>query len=284
VKQQKQKKGAIKMSDKIDENKIHETKNYALFVVSPFNRNIAKNRWLRESLLQHGWIRTKPLDVRKLSNGKFEIRDGHHRFMLAQELDIPVKFAICNDDASIQELNLTDRPWSIMDILAGHVRLGKSAYVKVYNFHKHTGIPVSSCIGLLSGNSAASYSNQLIKFKEGTYCLGNPDHAVIVGEIIIHCQAVGIPFARNNYFVQAVSKIAFADDFDPKIMVHKITAFSEFMIKQPSKQHYVKLLDEIYNRKSQKRVPLEFQADQAARKRAVTAIPGNAKSRRHCHV
>jgi hypothetical protein len=265
--------------------KILESNNYSLFVVSQFNRDTRRNRWLRESLLKYGWIDSKPLDVRRLANGKLEIRDGHHRFLIAQELKIPVKYVICNDEASIQDIAGTERPWSIQDHLTGHLRTGKEAYLKIYNFHKGTGIPLSSCIGLLSGNSAKSSGpTRLHNFKEGTYVLGDLTQAKIVGEIIILCQSLGVPFARNNHFVQAVSKISFAKDFDPKVMMHKISAFTEFMMKQPSQQHYVRMLDEIYNRKSQKKVNLEFQANEAARERSMAqTIPpkftGASKSR-----
>jgi hypothetical protein len=119
--------------------------------------------------------------------------------------------------------------------------------------------------GQISGTS----SNRLQQFKEGTYAVGDPTQANIVGEIIILCQAEGVSFARNNYFVQALSKICLAADFDPKVMMKKISSFPEFMVKQPSKQHYVKMLDEVYNRKSQNKVPLEFQANEAARQRSI---------------
>jgi hypothetical protein len=254
--------------------KILETNNYSLFVLSPFNRDVKKTRWLRESLLEYGYLDAYPLDVRRIPNGKLEIRDGHHRFTVAQGLGIPVKYVESKDGATIQDLVKTIVPWNVWDTLTGHVRTGKAAYVKLYNYHKETGIPISSCISLLTGNSAASSSNHLQHFKEGTYSLGDLTQAKIVGEIIIHCQAHGVPFARNNYFVQAVSKISFAEGFDQKVMLNKIATFPEFMTKQPSKQAYVKMLDEVYNRKSQKKIPLEFQANEAARERcAALAVP-----------
>jgi hypothetical protein len=41
------------------------------------------------------------------------------------------------------------------------------------------------------------------------------------------------------------------------------------MKKQPSKQAYIEMLDSLYNRGSQKKIPLTFLAEEAARKRNV---------------
>ena len=260
--------------------KIFSTNNYSLFALSPFNRDIRRNRWLKESLLKFGWIPTRPLEVRRRYDGKLEIRDGHHRFELARELKIDIFYGIVTDEATIPDLTITERPWSVWDSLCGHLRTGKSAYKALHEYQKKTGIPLSSCIGLMSGQMSGTSSNKLQKFKEGTYAVGDMTQADMVGEIIILCQTEGIPFARNNYFVQAVSKICLAADFDPKVMMRKISSFPEFMVKQPSKQYYVKMLDEVYNRKSQNKVPLEFQANEAARQRSIIqSLPPDLRAR-----
>ena len=260
--------------------KILSTNNYSLFVLASFNRDVRRNRWLRESLLKFGWIPTRPLEVRRRHDGKLEIRDGHHRYLLACELKIDIYYGIVTDEATIPDLTVTERPWSVWDSLCGHLRTGKHAYMALNSYQKRTGIPLSSCIGLMSGQMSGTSSNKLQQFKEGTYAVGDMTLADMVGDIIILCQAAGVSFARNNYFVQAVSKICLAADFDPKMMMKKISKFSEFMVKQPSKQHYVKMLDEVYNRSSQAKVPLEFQANEASRQRsAIQSLPPDLKQK-----
>ena len=36
--------------------KILETNNYSRFVISPFNRDVRKNKALEESFLKYGWL------------------------------------------------------------------------------------------------------------------------------------------------------------------------------------------------------------------------------------
>jgi len=248
--------------------KINETNNYSRFVLSSFNRDVKKTFRLRISMLRHGWIPAYPLDVRRLPDGKLEIRDGHHRFEVARNLHIPVKYVECKDQASIPELIRTHAPWSLKDYLTSHVRSGKPAYTLVFEYHKKTGITLSACISLLAGESACSF-NYIEKFKEGSFRLGNTIHAEIVGAIVLCCKTHGITFACNIYLVQAISKIAWAKGFDPKVMMNKIASFAEFMTKQPTKQDYVKMLDTIYNRQARIKIPLEFLANEAARQRSV---------------
>lgn len=262
--------------------KVLETNNYSLFVVNPFNREIKKTRWLEASLKEYGWIPGHPLDCKRLPNGKLEIRDGHNRFDICRRLKIPVRYVESKDAATPQILIRTHTPHSVRDYLTSYMKMGNLAYQAVMEYHKRTGISLSSCISLLAGSSANQSSNHLQRFKDGDYSLGDLAHSEIVGKLVIHCSAHGIAFARHNRFVQAVSKIAWARGFDLKVMMAKIASGPEFVEKQTSLQNFVRMLASVYNRNSRERVPLEFLADEAARERSpIFSAPIPAKKRSH---
>ena len=83
---------------------VMETSDYKKFELLPFNRDVARTRRLRASMLQHGWISAYPMYVVKQSNGQLGIKAGHRRFVVARDLGIPVKYVICKDTATIFEL------------------------------------------------------------------------------------------------------------------------------------------------------------------------------------
>jgi hypothetical protein len=246
--------------------RILETNNYGKFVVSEFNRDVKKTWNLEASMQKYGWIDAYPLHVIRQEDGRLQIKDGHHRFYVAQKLSIPIKYVECKDEITMAEMVRATVSWSMKDFLVSFVRCGKAAYVVVSNYHKKTGIGLSACISMLAGDSAGS-GNWNKQFKDGTYRLGDPAHADIVGNIVLHCKKCGFPWWNNMHFVQAVSKIAWAEGFDPQVLKSKIAQFPEHMKKQAFKDDYIKMLDAIYNRQSRTKVPLAFNAEEAARKR-----------------
>ncbi len=217
---------------------------------------------------KYGWIDAYPLHVIRQEDGRLQIKDGHHRFYVAHKLRIPVKYVECKDEITMAEMVRATVPWSMKDYLVSFVRCGKAAYVVVSNYHKKTGIGLNACISMLAGDSAGS-GNWGKQFKDGTYRLGDPVHADIVGSIVLHCKKCGFLWWKHPLFVQAVSKIAWAEGFDPTVLESKIITYSEHLKKQASKQDYIEMLDSIYNRASRTKVPLAFNAEQAARKRNV---------------
>lgn len=251
--------------------KILETNNYDRFELHEFNRDIGRTKYLEASMKAHGWISAYPMHVVRNGNGKLKIKAGHHRFFVARSLGIPVKFVECSDDATIHELEKATTPWSMADYLYSFCRKGKEAYLEVKDYHVKTGISLGSCISMLGGQAAGS-NNFADSFKAGTYQIRDTTHAGIVADIILHCKKCGIKWATHDLFVKAVSRIAWADSFDPIILKHKISTFPYLVERQPNLSAYTDMLESVYNRQNKTRVPLAFLADEAARERNAIAL------------
>lgn len=254
--------------------KVLETNNYGMFVLSEFNRDVRKTWNLETSMQKYGWIDAYPLHVIRKEDRHLEIKDGHHRFYVARKLGIPVKYIECNDEITMAELVRATVPWSIRDFLDSFAKSGKEAYVKVLAFHMKTGISLVACISMMAGQSAGS-GNWTRQFKEGTYRLGDLTHANTVALIVGECKKCGFPFWNNTQFVAAVSKVAWAEGFEPQILRNKISLFYELLKKQASKEEYVNMIELIYNYKSHDKVPLAFKAEEAAKRRNA-AIPSKS--------
>ena len=251
--------------------KIISTRNYGLFELHSVNRDVEKTKWLRESMMKHGWIDAYPLHVIKNGGNKLYIKDGHHRFDVAQELSIPVKYVICNDKASIHEIIKTVNFWSLNDYLTSYMRAGLNDYAAVNNYRNYTGIKLADCVALLSGQSAGSH-NKSESFKSGKYKVGDVTHATVVGDIVKYCVDNIVGWANNTRFVQAVSKIVWLPEFQPEVFKQKAITFKYLFDKQPTVQHYMDLIESIYNRHSKSKVPLAFMANEASKRRAVCGL------------
>jgi len=246
--------------------RLQATKKYHLFKLYNTNRDVKKIKELKKSMRKHGWIDAYPMHVVRDENGYLEIKGGHHRFEVAQMLGIAVKYVICEDEASIYELETATVAWQMTDYLASGVHCGEEAYIAVKKYHERTGIPVGHCISLLAGHSAGS-AGKRDKFKRGTYTLGDPKHAEDVARVVLGCAGKGVTFARNSFFVQAVSRVCRVPKFSIAQFLQRVGANPGLMQKQANLASYMDLIEMVYNRQSKFRQPLTFLAAEEARKR-----------------
>ena len=256
---------------------IRSTKNYNRFEMMQFNRDVDKVEKLEQSMSRHGFIHAYPLHVVKNKREKLLIKAGHHRYVAAKKLGIPIKYTICNDEATIHELEEATKRWSLRDYLNSYVRCGMAAYLVVDKYINQTGISIGPAISMLGGQSAGSHNHQ-VPFKRGEYKLGDPTHAGIIADIVIHLKnKCNVPWGSNSLLVQALSKIAWVEMFKPTIFKHKAKTFSSLLEKQPNLISYIQMIENIYNRQAAKKIPLTFLAEEVAREREAGILKRKAK-------
>ena len=134
---------------------IPTTTNYEMFQLLDFNRDVSKTRKLEASMKRHGYINAYPLHVVK-ENGKLRIKGGHHRFFVASKLGLPVAYVVCEDNASIHELEAATTRWSLDDYLTSYVRMGDADYIAIQKYQQRTGIATGLCVSMLGGEMASS--------------------------------------------------------------------------------------------------------------------------------
>lgn len=245
---------------------IIESKNYAIFELHEFNRDVKKTKYLEESMKTHGWISAYPMHVIRNGKNKLKIKAGHHRFVTAKKLNIPVKYVVCDDDISIHELEKSTTNWSKYDYLISHIRSGKDEYVPILSYYEQTGISLNACIAMLAGEGAGSH-NKVKEFKDGSYKLGDVTHANIVKNIVLHCKKHGVKWAHHYLFVNALSRMIYVEEFNPSFFMKKAKAFKKNFEKQKDVKGYLELIERIYNLRNRNKIPLVFLSEIAINNR-----------------
>jgi len=259
-------------------NALHSTKRYDLFELCDFNRNVQKTDRLEKSMRAHGYLIAYPLHCVRNGNGKLKIKAGHHRFVVAQKLGLAVWYVVCEDNATIQELERSTMPWTLADYHDSYCRLEIASYLAVEEYVARTGIGLSQAVSMLAGEGATS-ANQSTRFKEGRYLLGPPEHSMMMSNLAIGCREAGVKFAVNRNFVGALSRIARLSVFDPKRFLHRVGVNIGMMQPQASLDGYTDLIDRIYNHgsPSQSRIALAFLAREESRQRKASFSLGRKK-------
>jgi hypothetical protein len=246
---------------------IQESKDYDKFEMLEFNRDIKKLSNLIHSMRIHGWIDAYPLHVVKNGNSKLKIKAGHHRFTAAEKLGIPIKYVICDDAASIHTLEKATIPWSLEDYVVSHFKTGKKDYGEIMNLHEQTGIGLNSIFSMMAGQICDS-NNRTTKIKGGEFSIKDRKHPLKVVDMILFCKQRGVSWANQKSFVQAISSILLVEQMDIERLKSKVANYTSLVKKQPSKDEYIRMLEEVYNfRNGQDRIPLFFLAKESAKKR-----------------
>ncbi len=246
---------------------LKQTDNYRIFELHRHNRDIKNIAPLVSSMKKYGFLPHKSISCVKNGNGKLIVTDGHHRLAAAESLGIPVWYTLADkSEMTIQEEQRTVRPWNLSDYLASYCRNGIPAYAAVKRYVDETGIALQDAISLLGGESAGSH-NKVGQFKCGTYTLGDQTRANAVKSIVFHMKNCGIALASNSYFVQALSRMLWIEEFSIRRFKEKVSSHAALFEKQPNMGGYMEEIEKIYNRKSKDKVPLVFIAEEKSRKR-----------------
>lgn len=251
--------------------KLTATKNYDLFELLRFNRDVMKTKALEKSMKTHGFIAAYPLHVVRNGNGKLKIKAGHHRFVVAKKLGLPVWYVICDDGATIHELENATTKWTLNDYLQSFCRCGMEEYQRVADYMERTGIPTQSAVSLLGGHLASSGQHGPV-FKAGVFKITDNEYAEQVGDVIQHCKRAGFPFACNTLFVLAVSRVMRVTQFSATEFKHKVDLNASMLKRQPHLAGYMEMIESIYNRQRQNKIPLVFLTAQTMKER--NAIKG----------
>jgi hypothetical protein len=247
-------------------SKLYKTTDYTVFEMHEFNRDVNKTKDLERSMKAHGFIPAYPLHVVRNGGGQLKVKAGHHRLTVAQRLNIPVYYVVCDDAASIHELEKGTVGWSMSDYLTSYCRVGLPDYLEVRRYCAETGISITQAISMLGGQAAGS-GNLNNLFKDGKFKIKSRTHADQVAEIVLHMKSCGVSFCNYRSLVAAISKALYVPEVNAKQFMMKIKSHTYLITKQPNVQEYLKVLEELYNRQSKEKIPVAFLADEMAKSR-----------------
>lgn len=229
-------------------NRIVETKNYSLFRGHKINRCATAKKQLVQSMKENGFLDSNPIHAVK--NGKgYVIKQGHHRFIAAQEAGVPIKVVITADDGKLPQEYIPERRWSNTDILKAYADNGKKDYIYIKKFLKNYPMPVTSAIMLLSGHSlcdGGASGDSVKKFQIGLFKVNDYSGAERVGQLINFCHNY-IKFAKRQSFISAISRVVRVDEFDDERFTKKVKSHHGMIQERPRYKEFIYEIEKVYN-------------------------------------
>lgn len=236
---------------------VHTTKDYSLFKTLNGNRDI---NYLHLSRLKES-MKKNHLTTIIMVNKNFEIIDGQHRFLISQELNLPINYIISKDYglSEVQILNANMKNWQTIDYVNGYCDLGYKDYILYRDFVNKYNFASQVAILLLTGEEikGSGKENVSTKFKEGKFKIKDLDIANKMAEKILMIEPYYKGYLRRSFIYALIG-----------MFKNKNFEFTEFLAKlkqQPttmqdctSRTQYKVLIEEIYNYRRRDKVNLRF--------------------------
>jgi len=257
--------------------RLQFTRNYDLFIMHEFNRDLHKSPLLEESIKKHGFMPSHPIQCISNGNGKLKVIDGHHRLYYGKRLDTGIWYVV--DNSTIEPMYLqgdSRQRWSVLDFATAYAKAGYKDYAKLLTFRKKYNLPLVPAASLVYGQSAGS-NNAVGTIKRGLFRCGKMDHAMQVVQITELCRELQMDFATSTAFVNAISLVLQVEEFSIDMFCHKLRIRPRNIMKRGRKEEYLEEIEALYNRGNRKMLPLKIKAIEAAKERARTFGRRNSK-------
>ena len=239
----------MKTKDKNDGIKV--TKDYGLFELHEHNRDIRKGnvKEIKKSMRIHGFRKSDAIHVQRTPSGKYKIMRGHHRFVAAKELGMPIFYIVDNIEFDItKEEGKYNTKWTGLEHVKAYAKQGNKEYMFLIDFAEANKIPVSVAAFLLMGLGA--YCGTVMRtLKDGTFKVKKStfDHAQLVVETANACEERGLSFTRARPFITALAAALLVEDFNVQWFLQRVKVDGGKMLTRSTRDDYLQEIEDLYN-------------------------------------
>lgn len=248
--------------------RLRVTKDYGLFEMHPMNRDIHEKPLLLESMKEHGFMPSNPIQCIRNGSGKLQVVRGHHRLDYAKRLDLQVWYVVDGTNTDIYRLegDASSR-WSLKDFLDSRAKAGDKDCTAIRAFQRKHELTIGAAISLMGG--AINANKKYEQVKRGTFRVASDlTNARIVVGVTDFFREVGVQFATSSAFVKAVAMVLMVPECKPEVLKHRIKLWPAGIQKRSTVKEYLQELDALYNYGAKgRRLPLAFKAEELSRQR-----------------
>ncbi len=249
---------------KTAQNTIRETSVYTCFVYNsdqrPINSGHVKD--LMSSMGTFGFLPSKPVQVYQ-DGKKFVIIDGHHRYIAAKNLQIPVLYVVepKSHQESIASGNRFQNKWTAANFVNMYANRGLAPYKELKEYAA-LGIPLTSAASMLTGRSSAARGGSnggANSIFDGTLQIKTREKIEKIAQFLRDYGNDNKAYKTHNFIVSAELCMRLKD-FDFSQLSAKLAANPRMMARTATVDQMLDQIEEIYNYHQRIRTPIAFPA------------------------
>lgn len=255
--------------------KIISTKNYDLFRNNPHQRSFsnAKVHSLMDKMRRNGFPASMAISVYK-DGPKLVINAGHHRLAAAKQLGLPILYVVehkwthreLSDEGSVQSA------WKVKDHVSNFAKGGSKDFMELLRLES-LGLPIGMAASMLIGEQAGS-GNAKRTICSGSFKIKNTTQVELWEEL--HTEfGTRVPCIYHRTFISAWSKCLFTPEFDYDTFVKRLRKNPSMLEKCSTEDQMLRLIEELYNHGSPRKIPLAFMVTNNSKNRKTIAFRKN---------
>lgn len=238
------------------------TTNYSMFKFREDNREQDPSlvRALIKSISANNMLKYKPIIV----NDKFEIMDGQHRFLAAQELNVPIFYIIEKKMTLLDMIGLqTQKHWRTADYVNAFAKNGYVEYQKFLEFTKKNQLSIVIALSLIKGRSKGMYD----QIRSGNFKFINND--ILMTELeycndiqeFLKQQLGSKLFLNSTRFWRAMVHIVRHPIYNHDKMMKNLSQLISKFSSRADYEGYRELFVSIHNFRNQHKINLKIDED-----------------------
>lgn len=251
-------------------NRVYETNDYSIFKSIDGNRDLNGLHVARLKKSFSEQYLFSPI----LVNDNMAIIDGQHRMDAAKQLNLPIRYIICDGYGlkEIHRLNTNMSNWKKIDYLQGYCELKFPEYLKFRNFmRRYPDFQIASAEAILTqhlGDGSQVIHDSDIKYssgqsyKQSAFEMGElkiPDYdkSCSIAEDILLLKPHYDGFNRR-LFVITIMGLLRNTDFTIIEFIRKLSYMPSALVHCTTVTQYKLIIEEIYNYKRRDKVNLRY--------------------------
>jgi len=224
---------------------MKKTKDYSFFKDFSSNREVDPkhvNKLVR-SIEKRNLLHVNPIVIDEF----MRVIDGQHRLAAAETLGLEIYYvqdSINRGDISM--LNSNQKNWSAMDYINFYTIEKVSSFIQLSSLINNYPEMAVSALLVLSNSEGR---RDLIELKNGNLDVLEIDHAREISDIYRKLnQQFQCSFVFDSRFPLALSKAVKNENFAIDVLIQKIEANPRAFVRCHTKDQYMEMIEEIYNR------------------------------------
>ena len=240
---------------------ILSSSNYDDFKSNDEQRTVKKPNVAQiiKSMEEHGFLPSKPVQV-YYDGENYVIIDGHHRFVAARTIGLPVLFVVepIKNKNSIASVNSAVSAWSMLDFVNTYDRRGIEDY-RILKRYAEKGFPVKTAAALLATGLSTTSRFEDEKLKAGLFKV---ETTTSINKIlnIIELFSEENKTVKTRNFISCMAMFLRIEGFDFRRMKNRIKSNISMLKSTATLAQMHEQMESIYNRHSseQDRMNLSF--------------------------
>ena len=249
---------------------IQSTKDYRHFERHSSENgplDVKKHKKLIQSMKLYGFLESFPIVCVRDEKGHLIVKDGQHRLMIAETLQLPVHYVIEDKDFDVAIVNSTAKTWTIVDYARKYAANGNQDYADGIAFAEQHKVTVGTAFALLAGTT--SFNNCEAAFQAGSFKIKDRAWADAVA-------AIYAPMCRlsrhlhTKRFIEACMVVCRVKGFKADRLLQNAERCREKLVAYSNRDAFLDMLESVYNFGRKELVGLKAEAIMTMRNRNAT--------------